>query len=224
MNRQRATSQLCLLARARPITYKFTTGNEDYFKSKQQLLEREKALNEERAVEWAKFKDVPVDPNDFTTGPKPWLNPFFPSNQSLLPVELGYNAAYCMCSLPSCAHCVSCCTDQSGIPHTLESAVPFESANDARPSYEPLFFKSKMSFKLEDLQLSELEQEVFKLLVGSQRYNATTDTVTFVAKHFASRQANENRVYQYLDSCMHYSKTLAERFQKERSSTQETTS
>ena len=164
-------------------TYTFKPGRGAYITGVRKRLEIDYKLREERGLEYDKYKNVPVDPDDFTTGPKPWLNRYFPSNRSLLPVQLGY--------LPR--------DIKNDVPHELHSEVPNGRENQLHPTWQPMWFKSRLIFKLDDLKLSDLEKEIFIELVAN-RYNRRTGEVKFTSKALATRQANENRVYQYLDT------------------------
>lgn len=180
--------------------YTFSAGSANYFKTTRQLFDIEMAKRDERKIEYDRTKNDPTDLDDFTVGPKPWLNPHMPSNKSLLPVQLNYIQRHV---LP--------------FDYKLETNIPNPNEDQDYPSWQPYWFKSKLSFELDDVDLNDFEKEIFKELIGP-RYNRKTGRVSFVSKHLATRQANENRVYQYVEHTREYAKRLAARFEAENAS------
>jgi hypothetical protein len=132
-----------LLPQWRAIHYDFSPGTKNYFKLPKDILDREMRKREERAIEYSRTKNEIIDPEDFTKGPKPWLNPNFPSNKSLLPVQLDY--------IPQ----------KHQFSYSLITAVPNPNENQETASWQPLHFTSALTISLKEFKLSELERVSF---------------------------------------------------------------
>jgi hypothetical protein len=135
-----------------------------------------------------------VDLDDLTSGPRPWLDPNFPSNCSVLPVQL----THVQRKFP--------------FPVTLETTIPI--IDTLALETDPPRLKSKLTVTVAEMGLDELQEACFLTIVG-RRFNPKQGTVSFVSRDLPTRQANENRVFQFLESTFHHAKLIGTRFEQE---------
>jgi hypothetical protein len=156
-------------------------------------------LRDERAVEYEKYKNEEIDMEDLTKGPKPWLNPSFPANKSVLPVQLDWIRR------------------EYPFEVSVGTKVPMPDASPVLLKDNPLIHKSILWIEMDGIKdMTDFEKEIMLEIAGKQRYDPRKGILKFVCNQFPSRTANENRVFQYLDYCRSQARLLAKRFEEER--------
>jgi len=98
-------------------------------------------------------------------------------------------------------------------PYVLSTSVAMQDS-EFNPEIHALRFKSKLSVKLTDLNLSKDQESVFRKLVGNRERDGV---VSFVSRHLPTQQLNEDLVFEQLEKCLAESRRLNDAFVKNRS-------